>query len=143
MGFLRRIGAILGFVRDEAQVVVEEGEGPGDSPPRRRGFSIQVPVAIEKHNVGPVLVPCSLGEGGVQGFRWYSRRLRIDEDGDVADEFLDEVLLPMSSDAAELSAQPRFEVKYTTRPAPVRKQAISLDGNVHPCMEYQGMLRWV
>ena len=27
-----------------------------------------------------------------QGFRWYTRRLRIDEDGDVADEFLDEII---------------------------------------------------
>ncbi|PWZ10383.1 Vesicle-fusing ATPase [Zea mays] len=26
------------------------------------------------------------------GFRWYTRRLRIDEDGDVADEFLDEII---------------------------------------------------
>ncbi|KAL5673919.1 hypothetical protein ACJX0J_018225, partial [Zea mays] len=27
-----------------------------------------------------------------KGFRWYTRRLRIDEDGGVADEFLDEIL---------------------------------------------------
>lgn len=79
----------------------------------------------------------------VQGFWWYGRRLRIDEDGDVADEFLDEILSPTSSGDESRAAQPRFEVKYTTRPAPVRKQAITIDGNVHPSMEFQGLLRWV
>lgn len=28
----------------------------------------------------------------LQGLRWYAKRLQVDEDGDVADEFLDEVL---------------------------------------------------
>ncbi|ONK56036.1 uncharacterized protein A4U43_C10F3470 [Asparagus officinalis] len=92
---------------------------------------------------GPVIVPCNIGEGGVQGFRWYGRRLRIDEDGDVADEFLDEVLPQDRSMSQEHRTLPRFEVKYNTRPAPVRKQAITINGNVHPSMEYKGMLRWV
>ena len=78
-----------------------------------------------------------------QGFRWYGRRLRIDEDGDVADEFLDEVLPLDRSGSQQHTTLPRFEVKYNTRPAPVRKQAIAINGNVHPSMEYKGMLRWV
>ncbi|KAH0448954.1 hypothetical protein IEQ34_022754 [Dendrobium chrysotoxum] len=146
MGFFRRIGTILGFVKEEAHAVGEEdGDKINDSAQRRpgRGFSVQVPVAAEKPSLGPVIIPCSLGEGGVQGFRWYSRRLRVDEDGDVADEFLDEIQPPTSSGDESHAAKPRFEVKYTTRPAPVRKQAITIDGNVHPCMEHQGMLRWV
>lgn len=33
-------------------------------PPK--GFGVQVPVAIDKAIVGPIIVPCVLGEGGVQ-----------------------------------------------------------------------------
>ncbi|PKU61367.1 hypothetical protein MA16_Dca017799 [Dendrobium catenatum] len=69
MGFFRRIGTILGFVKDEAHAVGEEdGDKINDSAQRRpgRGFSVQVPVAAEKPSLGPVIIPCSLGEGGVQ-----------------------------------------------------------------------------
>ena len=38
-----------------------------------------------------------------QGFRWYTRRLRIHEDDGVADEFLDEILTEgsISNDKAQ------------------------------------------
>ncbi|KAG0496876.1 hypothetical protein HPP92_001722 [Vanilla planifolia] len=146
MGFFRRIGTILGFIKDEVHAAPEEdGSRVGKSIPHReaRGFGVKVPIAVEKTGSGPVVLPCSFGEGGVQGFRWYSRRLRIDEDGDVADEFLEEVVPPTGSCETNQASYPSFEVKYTTRPAPVRKQAITSDGNVYPCMEHQGMLRWV
>lgn len=143
MGFFRRIGTILGFSKEDGHAVVEEIEGKvGDTtqPLPARRFRVQVPVAAEKPSLGPVVVPCSLGEGGVQGFRWYSRRLRIDEDGDVADEFLDEILPPAhSGESNPGGVHPRFEVKYTTRPAPVRKQVVAIDGNVHPCVDYHGI----
>jgi hypothetical protein len=81
-----------------------------------------------------------------QGFRWYTRRLRIDEDGDVADEFLDEVTPegPMSSDAGS-SAVGRFQVKYTTNPTSLlpRKQVVAIDGDIRHSLEHQGRLRWV
>ncbi|RWV98314.1 hypothetical protein GW17_00038848 [Ensete ventricosum] len=48
------------------------------------------PVAVERPSVGPVIVPCDPGEGGRPP--WYKRRLRMDEYGDVADEFLSEVI---------------------------------------------------
>ncbi|OVA01258.1 hypothetical protein BVC80_1653g58 [Macleaya cordata] len=80
------------------------------------------------------------------GLKWYARSLRIDEDGDVADEFLDEVLQPaeVSCGADDRRQLPKkFEVKYSTRPAKVRKQVITVDGKIHQSVEYQGKLQWV
>uniref|UniRef100_A0A453N4U1 Uncharacterized protein n=1 Tax=Aegilops tauschii subsp. strangulata TaxID=200361 RepID=A0A453N4U1_AEGTS len=78
------------------------------------------------------------------GFRWYTRRLRIDEDGDVADEFLDEVL-PESSNNSDASPAGRFQVKYNTRPTALamRKQTVAVDGDIRHCVEHQGQLQWV
>ena len=77
-----------------------------------------------------------------QGFRRYTRRLRIDEDGDAADEFLDEII-PEGSISNDKSA--RFQVKYNNKPAAValRKQVIAVDGDIRHSLEHQGQLRWV
>lgn len=77
----------------------------------------------------------------IQGLRWCAKRLRIDEDGDVAHEFLDEVL----PDATELEEKPlpKFAVRYSTRPAMVKNQVISHDGKVQHCVEHHGRLEWV
>jgi hypothetical protein len=79
-----------------------------------------------------------------QGFRWYTRKLRIDEDGDVADEFLDEVI-PESSINNNASPVGRFQPKYNTKPASLalRKQIIAVDGDVRHSLEHQGQLQWV
>ncbi|KAI0500853.1 hypothetical protein KFK09_019071 [Dendrobium nobile] len=144
MGFLRRIAIIFGFLKYAGE---HEGKaGPAGSSVTRRptqGFGLQVPAASKKPSAGPIVVPCSFGEGGVQGFSWYCRQLRVDDDGDVADEFLDEVLSPMSFGEQDQAAHSRFEVKYATKPALIKRQAITVNGDVHPCMEYHGMLRWV
>ncbi|KAK8948257.1 hypothetical protein KSP40_PGU011237 [Platanthera guangdongensis] len=69
MGFFRRIGTILGFSKDDGHAVGKEIEGKvseSTQPLPARRFSVQVPVAAEKHSPGPVVVPCTLGEGGVQ-----------------------------------------------------------------------------
>ncbi|XAR70621.1 hypothetical protein NMG60_11027533 [Bertholletia excelsa] len=116
MRFLRRIAGILGFSKDEAHEARGECEDNAtdaelnrvDPQLPRRGFSVPVQVAVERTHLGPVLVPCTVGDGGVQG-------LRIDEDGDVADEFLDEILPEASSGMKEQQQPrfPRFEVKYS------------------------------
>ncbi|XP_010935002.1 uncharacterized protein [Elaeis guineensis] len=152
MGFFRRIAGLLGFGRDDGNEPdggggeVEEEDRIGKSLPRGRakGFGVQVPLVVERSGVGPVLIPCSPGEGGVQGFRWYTRKLRIDEDGDVADEFLDEIV-PEAPSINTQMRQPRFQVKYNTRSTAMamRKQVMAVDGNIKQSLEYQGKLRWV
>jgi hypothetical protein len=85
MGFLRRISGFFGLGRDDAVVATHGGDLAGDglsdggapaekisatAPPvgTRRGFSVQVPVAVDRTVVGPVLAPCSSDEGTVQVF---------------------------------------------------------------------------
>ncbi|OEL31378.1 hypothetical protein BAE44_0007603 [Dichanthelium oligosanthes] len=81
----------------------------------------------------------------IQGFRWYTRKLRMDEDGDVADEFLDEVILESSMINNAASPVGRFQVKYTTKPASLalRKQIVAVDGDILHSLEHQGQQRWV
>lgn len=79
-----------------------------------------------------------------QGLRWYAKRLRIDEDGDVAHEFIDEALHEVSSGTEEHKRQfSKFQVRYSTRPAKVKEQVMALDGRIQHCVEYQGRLQWV
>ncbi|WOK92738.1 hypothetical protein Cni_G01429 [Canna indica] len=165
MKLLRRIAGFFGISRDEIDAHgAREGSGgsaagpeertstsgaPGPAVPAtaasRGGFSVQVPVAVERPALGPVLVPCEPGEGGVQGFKWYTRRLRIDEDGDVANEFLDEVAAPEKASLQNNTTLPKFKVKHNTQPTAMamRKQVIAVDGNIHQSLEYQGKLQWV
>ncbi|KAJ8774482.1 hypothetical protein K2173_016928 [Erythroxylum novogranatense] len=166
MRFFRRIAGLLGLARDDGgqetknQQEGSSGGGEGDQNRQnhgqpqfhqkfqdsglpRKGFSVPVQVAVERPHLGPILVPCSSGDGGVQGLRWYGKRLRIDEDGDVADEFIDEVLPEAWNHDDHQKPMPRFKMKYETRPAKVTRQAMSQDGKVRQCVEYQGRLQWV
>lgn len=65
----------------------------------------------------------------------------MDEDGDVADEFLDEVLSEMPEALADHHKTPaKFKLKHDTKPVKVKKQ-ILLDGKIIPqCVEHQGKL---
>ncbi|KAM7525410.1 hypothetical protein LguiA_015312 [Lonicera macranthoides] len=151
MGFLRRVAGFLGLGKDESVEANDELNDDGDVnrvDPNlpRKGFSVSVKVAANRAQVRPLLVPCDSGDGGVQGFRWYARRLKIDEDGDVADEFFDE-MSPETLTIKEENDQrplPRFQVKHTTiMPAKVRNQALSVDGRIQQRIEHQGKLQWV
>ncbi|KAL3366104.1 hypothetical protein AABB24_010983 [Solanum stoloniferum] len=78
------------------------------------------------------------------GLRWYAKRLRIDEDGDVADEFLNEIPPDAPSSTDENNRKFRkFELKYTTKPAKVTSQALSAAGKIKYRVEYQGKLEWI
>ncbi|XVF51963.1 hypothetical protein PTKIN_Ptkin04bG0226400 [Pterospermum kingtungense] len=160
MRLFRRIAGLLGLARDDGHEEVKDQENDNNDQPSsinrpvfqetdfpRRGFGVPVQVAVDRPQLGPVLLPCTSGDGGVQGLKWYAKRLRIDEDGDVADEFLDEIL-PETSSAASTESEkknpfPKFEVKYSTRPAKVKTQVMSHDGKIQQCVEYQGRLQWV
>lgn len=37
----------------------------------RRGFSVQVPVDNKAHQIGPILIPCVAGDGGLQVYLSY------------------------------------------------------------------------
>ncbi|MQM19132.1 hypothetical protein Taro_052134 [Colocasia esculenta] len=109
----------------------------------QRGFRVQVPVAVERPQVVPILIPCEPEEGGVQGFKWYGDKLKVDEDGDVADEFLDEVLPEEVPGTDNQCVLPTFKINYNTRPDAVKKQIVASDGNVRQGVEHRGRLQWV
>ncbi|KAG7532456.1 hypothetical protein ISN45_Aa08g001380 [Arabidopsis thaliana x Arabidopsis arenosa] len=148
MGFLKKLTGILGFGHNDGggghgAVREEDGDGgdntgtvSGDGDKRReenqprfretglprKGFGVPVQVAVERSNPGPILQPCAASDGGIQGLRWYSMRLKIDEDGDVADEFLED------NNCKTLSR------KCKTKAAKVRGLVISSDGKLQPLM---------
>ncbi|EYU17490.1 hypothetical protein ABFS82_03G082800 [Erythranthe guttata] len=167
MGFFKKLAGLLGFAKDEdhlhhndAADDNDDAAAPVSSPLAaaaaaaaatasahhlpRRGFSVPVQVPVERAAQPPLLVFCPAGDGGVQGLRWYTRRLRIDEDGDVADEFLDEVSPDTSTSMEENDRPlPRFQVKYSTKPAKVKNLALLPNGKIQHLVEYQGKLEWM
>ncbi|XP_042488743.1 uncharacterized protein LOC122068900 [Macadamia integrifolia] len=152
MRFLRRIAGIFGLLKDDAHDAHDEDDDADEHHNREnkaetrrptKGFSVKAPVPVDRAYLGPVLTPCDLSDGGVQGMRWFAKRLRIDEDGDVADEFLNEVLPEVPSgmvDEHKPLPLPKFEVKYNARPAKVRNQFIAIDGRINQSVEFQGRL---
>lgn len=65
----------------------------------------------------------------VQGLTWYAKELRADDDGDVAQEFLREVV----PEARDLNSTmpPCFEAVRHTRPVKLKGPVCTQDGNVH------------
>ncbi|KAL2629916.1 hypothetical protein R1flu_014602 [Riccia fluitans] len=72
------------------------------------GFGVKVAVPVEPSTRGPVVAQCTYGNGGVQGLKWYADKLRVDDDGDVAQEFLSEVI-PETPGPYNKRRPPRFE----------------------------------
>ncbi|KAF4358022.1 uncharacterized protein LOC115716483 [Cannabis sativa] len=162
MRFLRRIAGFLGFVKDDGHEVKDEEDDDDDAAHNtssqarnrthfkesglpRKGFSVPVQVSVDRSLPGPILAPSDSGDGGVQGLKWYAKRLRIDEDGDVADEFIDEVTresLSMNTEH-EKKPLPKFQAKYGTRPAKVQKQVVLPNGRLQQYVEHQGRLQLV
>ncbi|TKY70715.1 hypothetical protein E2542_SST07007 [Spatholobus suberectus] len=154
MRFLRKIAGLLGFANhdhDSKDDADDEHAGqPRTTPYRgrgtglpRKGFGVPAQVVVDRPQLGPVLTPSTSGDGGLQGLGWYVKRLRMDEDGDVADEFLDEVSSQMPE---ALAVNPHkttasFKLKYDTKPVKVKKQ-ILLDGKIiQQFAEHQGRLQ--
>ncbi|CAA7014500.1 unnamed protein product [Microthlaspi erraticum] len=143
MGFMKKLTGIFGFGHHE---VARDGEVDGvkngavsggdggdkrreENQPRfretglpRKGFGVPVQVAVERPNPGPILQPCAAADGGVQGLRWYSTKLRIDEDGDVGDEFVED---------HDCKTLPR---RSKTKAAKVKGLVISSDGKLQPLL---------
>ncbi|KAF8051944.1 hypothetical protein N665_1641s0008 [Sinapis alba] len=162
MGFLKKLAGVFGFGQEAVKNEEDDGgddtgidSGDGDkrgenNQPRfretglpRRGFGVPVQVAVERSQLGPVLQPCSAADGGIQGLRWYTKRLRVDEDGDVADEFLEEggdKLTNAEDDSNCKKKMPRLEANRKTKAAKVRRLVVSSDGKLQHCIEHQGRL---
>lgn len=86
MGLFKKLSGFLGFARDEEPI--EDAESAADAsisssgvaaattvPVQhlpRKGFSVPVQVAVERAQLGPVIVPCNSGEGGLQVIRGMS-----------------------------------------------------------------------
>ncbi|KAK9716222.1 hypothetical protein RND81_06G219200 [Saponaria officinalis] len=161
MGFFRKFAGFLGFgSHNEAHETRDEDDDhnnnnnfsnsddirrnrmnvdPIPAGPRK-GFGVPVQIPV---SVGPNLVPCN-GDGGVQGLRWYAAHLRIDEDGDVADEFLFEVSQETSSvPQDQANPTPKFQAKRNARRAKIKQQVFTPDGKLQHCVDYQGQLQWV
>ncbi|CAN8231553.1 unnamed protein product [Cochlearia groenlandica] len=155
MGILKKLAGLFGFGQeDDYDDDVGESSGDGDNHPKfretglpRKGFGVPVQVAVEKSRLGPVLQPSAAGDGGVQGLRWYTKQLLIDEDGDVADEFFEEILTEKATNDAEddhlncdSKTSLRLQSIFITEPAKVRRLVVSSDGKLQQCIEHQGKL---
>uniref|UniRef100_A0A803PNC8 Uncharacterized protein n=1 Tax=Cannabis sativa TaxID=3483 RepID=A0A803PNC8_CANSA len=137
MRFLRRIAGFLGFVKDDGHEVKDEEDDDDDAA---HNTSSQARNRTHFKESG---LPRKGFSVPVQGLKWYAKRLRIDEDGDVADEFIDEVTresLSMNTEH-EKKPLPKFQAKYGTRPAKVQKQVVLPNGRLQQYVEHQGRLQ--
>ncbi|KAF6138573.1 hypothetical protein GIB67_032467 [Kingdonia uniflora] len=80
MRFLRRIAGIFGFGKDEPHEENEDdhhrsqqhnnhhnrGVDKGETRRPTQGFSVQVPIPVDRAPLGPVIAPSNFGDGGVQ-----------------------------------------------------------------------------
>lgn len=78
----------------------------------------------------------------IQGLTWYAKRLRVDEDGDVAEQFLEEVVpeMPTSTTDHHKPSFPRFQINNRNRPAKVENQVILQEGKLQQRIQHQGRL---
>ncbi|KAK2426232.1 hypothetical protein P8452_40945 [Trifolium repens] len=158
MGLFRKVFAFLGFPKEDDHDHNSKDDSddhhPATGQPRptnfrvretgipRKGFSVPVQVVQDRPQLGTVLAPSTSGDGGLQGLGWYAKNLRIDEDGDVANKFLDEVYSQTPA-ADNHNATARFKVRNDTRPVKVKQQLLSSDGKFQQIVQHQGKLQFV
>ncbi|GLJ22392.1 hypothetical protein SUGI_0421510 [Cryptomeria japonica] len=156
VGFIKKILGHLGFIKEDNNENQQhqqqqqphhhqhhhhyQGPSVNNTVDSRQGFKMKVAVPTETAPQGPVVYQCWGNDGGVQGFGWYTQKLQADEDGDIAEEFLNEVL-PDVRGRDDLRVRPRLEVKHSTKPVTLKGPVISMNGNVHPCVEHAGKLQ--
>ncbi|KAI5082961.1 hypothetical protein GOP47_0002704 [Adiantum capillus-veneris] len=120
-------------------VVFNKDVSPADKAAEKKlptGFRVRVSVPVCHEPFTPVVIECTPGSGGVQGLQWYSEKLMVDEDGDVAQEFLDEVTSQASGPQVGYNRLlPSFRLKLKTRPAKLKGSMCTYDGNVVQIVE--------
>lgn len=114
----------------ETQAPGQQQKTPGGTAHQKPagGFSVKVAVPTDPVVHAPVVTECN-GNGGVQGLSWYAKELRADDDGDVAQEFLREVVHEAQDPKA--NPPPCFEAVRHTRPVKLKGPVCTQDGNVH------------
>lgn len=127
--FIRKLFGHFGAKKDHAyrKPVVRSEEEVG-------GFGVKVAAAAEITMHVPVVSWSAYGNGGVQGLKWYLQKLRVDNDGDVAQEFLSEVI-PDCIDDHHQGMPPGLESVAQTMPAVLKGPVYTQDGNVHQAVE--------
>nr|GEY40681.1 hypothetical protein [Tanacetum cinerariifolium] len=138
MGPWKKLMGFLGFGNQDSNTLEEEEEEEEEINNHHRnryGINVKAPVV---NQLAPLLVPCLRADGGLQGLRWYTQRLKVDEDGDVAHEFIEEVFLETTSNTAVHCKQfPIFEVKLNTKNAKARNPVLSSEGKIQQYVEFQ------
>ncbi|KAK9811808.1 hypothetical protein WJX72_010455 [[Myrmecia] bisecta] len=121
MDWFRRVKSY--FVPDEG---TEREAASGSESDRAGGFAQKVAVPVERPQ--PVISNPGYGaSGGIQGLDWYKARMRMDSDGDLADEFLEESC-PTSQPAA--SGEEAMHIQKGCVPAAKEALVLVDAGNV-------------
>lgn len=148
-GLFRRLFGHVGHSHRKNEAAKKAAENVAEKVPKT---TVKVPIPQERKvdppvirqirlNPPPVVSKCTYGNGGVQGLKWYSERLRVDDDGDIAEEFLSEVV---PSGFGNRSRRARFESsRQQTRPVTLKGPVCTHDGNVHQIVESSGKSTWV
>ncbi|KAJ7513382.1 hypothetical protein O6H91_24G003900 [Diphasiastrum complanatum] len=132
-GFVRKFLSRFGLKKDE-----EGSSRRGNED--ENGPSVKRPTRIRATTTGPVVSQCTYGDGGVQGLKWYSEKLCIDEDGDVAQEFF---VISETSGSIPLNMPLQTDIEVHTKPVKLKGTPIcSFDGNVHQFVEAFGEVYW-
>lgn len=143
VGFVKKFLARIGLFKEENIEKQQQPPASGNEFVKpSQGFSVKMAVPADSLPQGPVVCQCVSGDGGVQGFRWYSQKLQVDEDGDVAEEFLNEVL-PDLAGTYESREVSRLQVNPNTKLAKLGTRMSAEGGNVYQIVEHAGELRWV
>ncbi|KAL2348263.1 hypothetical protein Fmac_002263 [Flemingia macrophylla] len=139
MEFRKKIRGIFGFLGFKGhnhyhdRNSKDDGDDDHDAQPRPATTGHPRQVVVDRPHLPPVLTPTASGDGGLQGLGWYGELLKMDKDGDVADEFLDEVSYEMPEahavDHHKITAS--FQPNNNIRPANVKRQ-ILLEGKIIP-----------
>eukprot|EP00252_Welwitschia_mirabilis_P017545 TRINITY_DN38851_c0_g1_i1.p1 TRINITY_DN38851_c0_g1~~TRINITY_DN38851_c0_g1_i1.p1 ORF type:complete len:158 (-),score=30.97 TRINITY_DN38851_c0_g1_i1:156-629(-) len=105
----------------------EEDKAPDDGATDRKPAAREPSECVRQ---GPVICECFPWEdGGVQGLKWYTQKLHVDEDGDYAEEFLSEVVTDVTGYEGSAKVS-RFQINTNTVPVKAASRVVVQKGNV-------------
>lgn len=134
-GFFKRIFGHFGLFKDN-----HLEEQSAQTPPALAHAARRAAITERGRGLAPVVSQCTYGAGGVQGLQWYAEKLMMDEDGDVAQEFLNEVV--SRSPASGIQNSSNFEVKLPAKSVKLKGPLCTSNGNVHQSIESSSGVHW-